>query len=79
MIRNITLIFIFIISPIYYLVGQVDTVIYTENEQLVKEKGQLKDGKRIGIWKIYINSNTTKIDTIKYNNCENLIFVDRIE
>lgn len=50
-------------------------------DYLVKQKKPKRKYReeRIGIWKIYINSNTTKIDTIKYNGCENLIYVDRIE
>lgn len=49
---------------------------YLVNQKKPKRKYREE---RVGIWKIYINSQTVKIDTIKYNNIENLMFIDRIE
>lgn len=54
---TLTLFFIFSICNIY---GQKDTVVYTEDGQLIKEKGQIKEGKKVGVWKEFYTDEENK-------------------
>ena len=60
MIKKITLPIFFVFS-IYSLYGQKDTVIYAnDNNTIVKEKGQIKNGKKIGVWKEFYTDEENK-------------------